>query len=645
MKLSTKNLSFCIDDNCENAYFSTPAGKTENTDFFRLILDDGFRTEIPVFSGNQTGKAVYEGDRITLTYNSLISDYGDEYDIKFTVEITKKGQLLSFVPTIENFSEVRVNECFCPVCFFEKINGDKKNDVLYMPFGLGSRTVNPYAYLESLAGNYYSHNEEESFVHLHYPEASMCWFGVESDGKFLYMSRKDEKIRACFISVRHTIRSENLALCVDHLPMLKKGEKITFAPTDVGILDGDFREGAKDYRAWAEKAFFKPVEKTEWVKNMTGFQRVIMRSQYGEDYFRPEDLPALYLAGKKYGMDTIFLFSWWKDGLDRNYPYYDEPAEGEFKKLKEKVREVRDMGGRVILEMNCHFIDQQTDFYKKYGRDLAVIDKNGNELEERFIYPGFGEFNASYGARTFTVACNCTKRWRDHLFEVLKLMNSFEPDCLFADCYGAYPKDPCFNPAHEHGNRADEVWAGKRKFFEKAEQYCEEQNKVLATEVVTDIAASYNQFVHGLINADLTPESRQFPAMFRYTFPEVITTTRGILGSENNGVKKIKSALCYGLRIDAQLHASRATVDKDPAYAEAIAFCAQKMKEYSKFYFDGKFTVIDRSELPHCVKRGEFISGDGAEILKVLYNTSDNTVEAAGRTFAPDEMIFEVRKA
>ena len=57
--------------------------------------------------------------------------------------------------------------------------GEKKKDVLYMPNGLGSRTVNPWGMLQGMTGNYYAHGDKEVFWHIIYPRASMSWFGVE----------------------------------------------------------------------------------------------------------------------------------------------------------------------------------------------------------------------------------------------------------------------------------------------------------------------------------------------------------------------------------------------------------------------------------------------------------------------------------
>ncbi len=642
-KIETKNMCFEIEENASDAFFALPKNTLKGGGFWRLILDDGLRTEIPIFSHKQNGEVKRNSDgSITVTYSSLLSEYGDSYDIVFKIEIKKEGELISFTPTLENNSDVRINECFCPIMPFDGIMGKREEDVLYMPQGLGTRVVDPTRKLESLTKQYYSHNEYETFWHLHYPQASMCWMGIESQDKFLYISRRDPDIRCCFLTVRHTIHENDLMLSIVHMPMANEGEKITYAPTVVGLLDGDFRSGADDYRRFAEKAFYRPVQKQEWVKNMTGFQRVIMRSQYGEDYYKAEDLPSLYLEGAKYGIHTLFLFAWWKEGMDKNYPEYNEPYEGAYKALKENIEKVQSMGGRVILEMNCHFLDPITDYYKKFGEELTIKNIFGEEIRKAFVYPGYGEFNVTHGGRAFPLCCSCTEKWRAQLMSQMKLMNSFSADCLFADCYGAAPTQPCFDSRHEHGKRVDEDWKGKRKFFQSAAEYCKEEGKVLGAEITTDIAASYAEFIHGLINIDLEPKSDQFPALFRYTFPEVITTNRGVRCSEGNYEKQLKTTFLYGLRYDAELFVCRRGLDSDKKYASVIKECTDWMEEYRDFFFDGKFICRELSPIPHALKRAEYEAKDG-RYLTVLYNTGKDPIDAYSRTIAPNEMVFIVK--
>ena len=644
VSLSTPNMAFEIADDATAVRFVFPKNTAANKDFWRLILDDGDRTEIPVFSHAQKGRATRDGDTLTITYDQLVSAYGDTYDIGFTLHIAKAGDVLTFTPTIANRSKVRVNECFAPLVSFNGLVGEKEKDVLYMPRALGQRSPNPWAKMESFTPLDYLHNEYETSWRLHYPQCSMCWLGVESADKFLYVARLDEQIRACFLTVRHTIHGDDLMPGVVHLPMARPGETVTFAPTAVGLLDGDWREGAKRYRAWADGAFFKVRPKAEWVKNLTGWQRIVLKSQFGENHYTFKDLPAMFEAGHKYGIDTLFLFAWWKEGMDRAYPKYEEPYPGAWAELKANIAEVRQRGGRVILECNCHMVDPSSDFYKAHGKDVLIRTINGDEHRPSFVYPGFGEFRSLYGARQFPVACSGTPLWRDTVFSQLELMqNAFDPDCLFVDCYGAAPTQPCFNDAHEHGARIDREWPCRRKFFDRAAAYCDGIGKPLATEIATDIAASYTQFIHGGLGfSDLAPNSEQFPALFRYTFPEVIVSNRGVRNAEGEFAKKLRNCLVYGIRFDAELYVCRRTIDAAPAYADVIGRCCRKMEKFREFYFDGRFTMRDTSPLPPGVLRGEFLNKDGTKLLTVLHNTGKKPALINGKPLPAGHLSFDV---
>lgn len=647
LSLSTPNMSFEIDADATSARFVFPKNTAEGKDFWRLILDDGDRTEIPVFSHAQKGRATLEGDVLTVSYDRLLSDYGDEYEIGFTVRVEKKGDVLAFTPTVVNRSKVRVNECFAPLVSFNGLVGEKRKDVLYMPRSLGQRSPNPWAKMESFTPIDYIHNEYEVSWKLHYPQCSMCWLGIESADKFLYVARLDEQIRTCFLVVRHTIHGDDLMPGIVHLPMARPGETVTFAPTVVGLLDGDWREGARRYRAWADTAFFKVRQKAPWVKDLTGWQRIVMKSQFGENHYAFKDLPAMYEAGHKYGIDTLFLFAWWKEGMDRAYPKYEEPYPGAWAELKAGVAEVRRRGGRVIIECNCHMVDPSSAFYKEHGKDVMIRTINGDEHRVSFVYPGFGEFRQKYGHRQFALACSGTELWRNTVLSQLELMQEkFDPDCLFVDCYGAAPTQPCFNDAHEHGPRIDREWPCRRKFFERAVAYSDKVEKPLATEICTDIAASYTQFIHcGLFFADMVGHRERFPALFRYTFPEVIVSNRGVRNAEGDFANRLRNCLVYGIRYDAELYVCRRTIDAAPAYADVIGYCTRKMKEYGEFYFDGRFTVRDASPLPAGVSRGEFLNKDGTRLLTVLHNAGRKNVTVKGRKIPAGQLSFDVSVA
>ena len=91
VSLSTPNMAFEISADATAARFVFPRNTAADKDFWRLILDDGARTEIPVFSHAQKGRATLEGGMLTVVYDRLVSAYGDTYDIGFTIRIEKSG--------------------------------------------------------------------------------------------------------------------------------------------------------------------------------------------------------------------------------------------------------------------------------------------------------------------------------------------------------------------------------------------------------------------------------------------------------------------------------------------------------------------------------------------------------------------------
>lgn len=648
LKLTAGALTFWISEDASSYGFTAEKAESGTGDFWRLILDDGQRTEIPVLSGQQKGTAALKNGKLTVVYNELLSEYGDRYDICFTVVVDVCEGMLRFTPSLSNASSVRVNECFCPLVDFNRINGDKEKDILYMPDGLGTRKHDPWHYMTKLYTNYYSHDDKEVFWHLVYPRACMSWFGVQSSGKFLYVARYDEQMRLCYLTVKQRIHSDplNLMLGVDHFPMLLTGETIDLPSTVVGLLDGDWTAGARKYREYADRTFYRVLPRADWVRKLTGWQRIIMRSQYGEDYYKASDLPEVYRIGKKYGINTIFLFAWWKQGMDRNYPFYEEPYPGAFGELRENIRKVREMGGRVILETNEHFMDPHGEFYREHGELCRILDINGNEARPSFVYPGRGELRAQFGGYQFALACTGTEKWRNVLSDQFELMASFDPDCLFADCFGGCPYQPCFNRKHEHGNRVDAEWTSHRKVFDDLDRICDRYGMVPGTEIVTDIAASYTQFIHGLVNVTFQYGSDAYPPMFRYTFPEVITTERGIRDEEGDFRARLMSSLTYGLRLDAELYVCRADLDRSPKYAEVVKYYTGKLDEYSDFIYDGRFISVYRDDEPSRVRMGEYLSSDGTRILRILFNFANNTpAEFAGVSLAPMEIRFDVFNA
>ena len=84
MILKSNFLSFEINDSANEASFilnDKPEAAAKGSDFWRLILDDGLRTEIPVCSTKQSGSIKEQDGKLVIEYDKLVSEYGDTYDV------------------------------------------------------------------------------------------------------------------------------------------------------------------------------------------------------------------------------------------------------------------------------------------------------------------------------------------------------------------------------------------------------------------------------------------------------------------------------------------------------------------------------------------------------------------------------------
>ena len=234
-ELRTEKLIFSIDENGQNPMWSSndcPTRSPENANFFRVFLDNGVEREIAVFSKDQKGKITEEKDKLTLSYDHLTDEFGREYDVCLTIEITREDKAFRFETEVGNQSDgVRVNEIDCPYVSLAVVADENtKKDVFYYPYGLGQRMENPIEtvqatnHTEYMAGDYDHVWRTATYPH----QYSMAWFGVESARYFFYVGRHDDQFRTCSLSLGTSARLQpnELVFNISQYPAAEKGEKI-----------------------------------------------------------------------------------------------------------------------------------------------------------------------------------------------------------------------------------------------------------------------------------------------------------------------------------------------------------------------------------------------------------------------------------
>jgi len=625
----------------------TPLAGFDSSDWWRLYLDDSKKREIEVRSSKQKGLIKKTCDCVDIVYDTLTSEQGDIYDIKLVIKV--KGHFaadsghslcevspLSFNAEITNNSGVRVNEIKLPYIELScGCDSKRENDMLYTSCGLGRRIKNPWENIKKCHSEYMSGDQNEIWYSDTYPSyASMAWFGMETGGKFLYIGRHDDLFRVCVMSVGTGPRNSEprLIFTISHFPMVRNGETVDTAPVMVNLIDGDWRKGSEIYRNWADQNWWNVPERRQWVREFTGWQRVILKHQFGEIYYKYSDLPALFLEGKKAGIDTLLVFGWWKEGFDNGYPNYEPDDElGGAEALKKAIKDVQSLGGRVILYSNGVLIDKSTEYYEKIGKDICRKNIENIEYRENYAFSGKSMLLKSFEHKSFVSACQATKEWKRKLLEVADILMSFGPDSVFFDQMAGHRALLCYDESHLHGKRVDMEAVSRRENM-KAIRARVTEKTCFGSEYVVDCFAQYLDYNHGDKYAS-SYDPNAFPEMLRNTFPEIILTNRGLHDERADFKKQLNYAFVYGMRFDVAIYRCRGSIKDVPDYQEHLAMLLKLKEKYKKYFYYGKFAIETDMALPEEVKKTEYVNGE--DRLFVFWNTSNDDVKftALGERF------------
>lgn len=624
-----------------------PTKETAGGDFWRMMADDGYCREMLIYSSQQQAKLVTtDNERTVIVYDGLVGTDGRKFDIGLTLTVTRSRDGLLFDATIENRDKARVNELEYPFVDLETVGSeDRARDMLYRPNGFGERIQNPWVALRKAHTEYMSADYLDIKSTLLYPRpASMAFMGIESGGHFLYVGRHDPDVRACCLLCALPPRGEEkkrLAMAICHYPFVKTGERVSVPQSEVSLSEGDWREGSARYRAFVEKAFYRPLAKPQWVKDMHGWQRVILRHQYGEVFWRYEDLPRLYLEGKESGLDTLLVFGWWKGRFDNGYPHYeiDEELGGE-EGLKAAIAEVKRLGGRVILYNNGILLDKQADFYKQYGAEVARIDIDGNEMTDHYKFENNGTVLRNFGYKSFVRACHGAERWKQVMLKNGRQKLSYGCDSIFYDQLGA-SSHLCFNEAHKHGPRTDDEARYRMENIAACRELLNE-DQAIGTECTTDFIAASVHYIHGCDRGAWYKKKEGdstkgiFPALFLHTFPETIVTNRFVHDCREGFRDELNFNFIHGLRFDVSIYRGRVIGIKGlPEYAAHIKKLNDLKDKYADFFFgDGRFiydTVPEHTS--DKVYFGEHTAGDRRLMTFANLGDTDTEVKVWDRSF------------
>lgn len=602
-------------------------------DFFRVMLDDGEYRELTVRAKDQTAPRVFcDNDRIDVEYNGLKAVNGKFYSVDLLLNVKKDEKGFVFNATVKNEDKtVRVNELQYPCFSFSSLfSARKESDEMLVPEGLGRKIKNPWTYAKNNCHTeYFAAEYNEISYHqpycMTYPfPLSMSWFGVQSENKFLCLSRLDERFRTCALSLFNTPRhcEDRVILSISQYPAALYGESVSVGESRLNVFEGGWREAAAFYGEWA-KGWYKPYAKPDWVKDLSGWERVTLRHQYGEIYFKYTDLFRIWQDCKAAGLSGILIFGWWKGGMDNRYPIYeiDEELGGE-QALKKAIEDIRADGGRVLLYSQGVLIDTASDYYKTIGKRVARKDIDGNTYKEFYKFSNDGTLLNGFGYKTFASACQATDEWKSNLLKMGKYKLSLNPDCIFYDQVGGHLPKPCFDKTHKHGNRIDDEATYRRENLDAIHSLLSGE-QVAGTENTVDCFSQFFQFHHGHMCGTWYSDDA-FPQMFRQTFPHEIISNRLLHDDRDDMQKQLNYAFVNGLILDVCIYRGRKKILGElPRYFDAVKKLLCLKREHGEFFYGGEYRLTEDYVLPSGVYLGEYHANGKTGFA--VWNDSDET--------------------
>lgn len=588
LKNSTIELAITEDGNLATlANLQTGQNYAGGHPLWRLYFDTHSEKEQEVLAQSPSIKPqiTKTADTIILRYDSLEKN-GQPLQIALELKITLENNLVRFSSKITNNEpHTIIRELHYPLVGNLQLPSDHK---LLTAQRVGRLYDDPVKAIPGTA--YFGPDQHFKQMPILYPRAvSANCFVFPGERQGLYLGSHD----ATFQDTWHGVRLYEDGLLEAGLykyPNCFAGETWENTANVIAPYSGTWHQASKIYRAWVD-TWWSHEEPPLWVKKMTGWQRIILRHQYGETFFRYTDLPNRILqTGLGVGCDTVLAFGWWNTGMDNGYPDYStDPAQGGDAAWKKAIADTKARGGRLLLYFNGKLIDRDSDYFKNGdGQEVSYNDNTGAIQLATYKFRGMGTSVWAYNSRSFSIADTRNPKWRKILTGYADIAYDFGADSVFYDQLGYGEEQTNWDLSREFPVPNLRVIADKADALKAIREHIKTKNApdfALGTEWFTDVTAQHVDYVH-LMDNQAAPNF--FIDWTRYTFPEVIISDREIY-DDTDVERRVNLTVLLGLRNDIDIYRCRDLIDKTPVYQAYLTKINQIKTRYSDLLLLGRY--------------------------------------------------------
>ncbi len=598
---------------------------------WRIYLQTDDAMDVEVDPAETVPLITQERDELTLHYATLVQKES-QLKIAVTIRVRLEGDDIRWSLEIHNDEpDVVIRECQFPL--LGNLQSKSTQEFIWSKWG-GERIRDIRSHMEK-DRLYFGCDHEFVDMSIAYPgstAATNCFlFCDHREG--LYIGCHDDSAEF----TQHQLRlyghpgiawdKAALECGMVRYPHLKTADTTILQDFIISPFRGTWHTAASKYRSWAN-TWFRPPDQPQWIRRMKGWQRIILRHQYGETHYRYDQLPTIYHDGAQAGIDTFLMFGWNKGGHDNNYPdYTPDPVLGDESALREGIAKFRQAGGNVIPYSNGRLIDVSSDFYRKNGKRVSIKDQLGNEVRTFYRFKGLGTYAGNFANRTFVIACPSSPEWFDLLRGVADLAFEYGCQSVFYDQMGS-GEYPCCDPSHGHTIPWMHTAEAKYDIMRRLREYVKQRdpNMGIGIELLTDRAAQHVDYVHSQWGST---GPTGFVEWFRYAFPEIILTDREIR-DDTDVERRVNHCLLLGLRSDVEIYRCRRTIAETPNYAAYLNQANGLREAHADLLLAGRYCDTDGIVNGNPAVEARAFTNDNRMAVVVTQNTTEQQTTQLG---------------
>lgn len=628
-------LSYSIDERGRVASFFNAFSGHEYVkapgDLFKLIYTEGERTEIPVFSTDQSFSVENKtGSGMDLVYEGLQGD-GRRLAVRLVLHFTALPDRMTVTADLENNDPSQMVELsITAVSGVQKLTDDEDlpKDYIAWPEKMGRaipepafRDLSVYAGFRKYERHDYLHTDLDSL----YPSRmSMQWYDWTNGLEGLYVGSHDTSGHTVCGHVERDIHQNILRMGFIRYPMIDQGETFSSAPLVYAPHLGDWHRGSAIYRTFMEESgYLKLTDQRQWAREFKGWLRVILKPHHCELNWDYHDIPRLFDDACSAGFDTLFLLGWEKGAFAKMWPDYilDDRMGGE-KVLRDGIEYVHSRGGKVVMFLSYALLDHHSDFYRNGpGEQCTMKTVWGDEIPFSETYCGEATYRKIPNPpMPMYLSCAGSDTWQEKMLESADYVRNLGADGVLYDL-GGLPAYFCYDKRHNHAKPSHSC-------EQKSARYAELRDRIhqsgptgaILMEHTIDIFNMNMDIVHGSNNAG---KKDDLVEMYRYTFPEFVVTNRECGQDESDYRNAVNRSVLFGLRFDMTIFRCCGMLADIPAYRDYLKEVNALLDAHKDTLLTGKFRDTDGFSIDNPALRAKSFESDQGRLEVVIWNPTD----------------------